>query len=269
MRDRIRRSLSGPTRAAIPRPPTPKCAGPVGWMLLSCHSIRRNRSPKSASRCGICSRCQGSTTVVAQTGSRPTMERTLSRVALPSGSRRTSVVLLTAIPRRIGLFHRELSRCKARKTGTKFPIGTARAPKEGYHDRRRAAEEHSLPSSSSTAESYPSRPTPSAPRAPVHRCILVHLCGFKIFVSQFIRQTKLLVSLILCGTTHVGLVVSCVRENVVGLPVFLDQGYVVRRKCLEFLLLRGSVGGDHFEARGDEKILFALRLRAGAAHCQA
>src|SRR5208337_5296757 len=88
--------------------------------------------------------------------------------------------------------------------------------------------------------SHPSPRTPSAPRAPVHRCILVHLRGFKIFVSQFIRQTKLFVSLILFWTTHVGLIVSCVRKHVVGFPFFLDQGHVVRRKCLEFLLLRGS-----------------------------
>jgi len=32
------------------------------------------------------------------------------------------------MPRRIGLFHGELSRSKARKTGTKFPIGMARDP---------------------------------------------------------------------------------------------------------------------------------------------
>ena len=49
-------------------------------------------------------------------------------------------------------------------------------------------------------------------------------CGFKIFVSQLIGQTKLPVSLILFWTTYVGLVVGCVRENVVGLSVFLDQG---------------------------------------------
>src|SRR5260370_42214057 len=67
------------------------------------------------------------------------------------------------------------------------------------------------------SQPYPAGPTPSAPPAPVHRCILVHLRGFKIFVSQFIRQTKLLVSLILCWTTNVSLVVSCVRQNVIGL----------------------------------------------------
>src|SRR5712671_4223137 len=122
--------------------------------------------------------------------------------------------------------------------------------------------------SSSLAQSYPSRPTPSAPRTPVHRCILVHLRGFKIFVSQFIRQTKLLVSLILCWTTNVSLVVSCVRKHVVGLPVFLDQGHFVSRKCLKFLFLCGGAGDDHFEARGDEKVLFILRLHAGAAQCQ-
>ncbi len=130
------------------------------------------------------------------------------------------------------------------------------------------ARPYKLPSSSLAAESYKSRPTPSAPRAPVHRGILVHLRCFKIFVSQFIRQTKLLVRLILCGPTDVGLVISCVRENVVGLPVFLDQGHFARRKCLEFLLLRGSAGDDYFEARGDQKVLFVLRLRASAAHCQ-
>src|SRR5260370_15464811 len=116
--------------------------------------------------------------------------------------------------------------------------------------------------------SHPSPRTPSAPRASVHRCILVHLRGFKIFVSQFIRQTELLVSLILCWTAHVGLVVSCVRKHVVGLPVFLDQGHFASRKCLEFLLLCGSAGDNHFEASGDQQVLFALRLRAGAACCQ-
>ena len=39
---------------------------------------------------GTRSRCQGSTTVVAHSGSSPTSERTLSRVADPSGRRRTS-----------------------------------------------------------------------------------------------------------------------------------------------------------------------------------
>jgi hypothetical protein len=63
--------------------------------------------------------------------------------------------------------------------------------------------------------SHPSPRTPSAPRAQVHRCLLVHLSGFKIFVSQFVHQTELLVSLILCWITHVGLVISCVWENVI------------------------------------------------------
>ena len=40
--------------------------------------------------CGTRSRCHGSITVVAQSGSSPTIERTLSRVALPSGRRSTS-----------------------------------------------------------------------------------------------------------------------------------------------------------------------------------
>jgi hypothetical protein len=94
-------------------------------------------------------------------------------------------------------------------------------------------------------------PQPSAPRAPVHRCILVHLRGFKISVSQFICQTELLVSLILGWTTNVGLVVHCVRKHVVGLSFFWDQSHFAGWKCLQFLCLCGGGRDDHFEARGD------------------
>ena len=52
--------------------------------------MRRNRSVRICTVRGALSRCQGSMTVVAQIGNRPTMERTLSRVALPSGKRSTS-----------------------------------------------------------------------------------------------------------------------------------------------------------------------------------
>src|SRR5215475_4685292 len=51
-------------------------------------------------------------------------------------------------------------------------------------------------------KSYPARPTPSAPRTPVHRRILVHLGALKIFVFQLIRQTELLIRLILFRTTN-------------------------------------------------------------------
>ena len=50
----------------------------------------RKRSVITSVTCGTSSRCHGSMTVVAQRGNKPTMERTLSRVALPSGRRRTS-----------------------------------------------------------------------------------------------------------------------------------------------------------------------------------
>ena len=59
-------------------------------MLSSSSGMRRNRSSRICTARGASSRCQGSMTVVAQSGNKPTMERTLSRVALPSGKRRTS-----------------------------------------------------------------------------------------------------------------------------------------------------------------------------------
>jgi len=62
-------------------------------------------------------------------------------------------------------------------------------------------------------------------------------------------ELKLLVSLALARATHVGLVVSCVRENVVDLPVLLNQANFTCRKCLELLLLGGSLWNDNFEAR--------------------
>ena len=66
--------------------------------------------------------------------------------------------------------------------------------------------------------------------------------------------------MVLVWTTHVGLAVSCVRENVVDLPVFLNQAHFTSRECLELLLLGGSLWNDNFEARGDQQVLFVLRL---------
>ena len=49
--------------------------------------MRCQRSFKIAITLGTFSRCHGSKTLVAQSGNRPTMDRTLSRVAQPSGRR--------------------------------------------------------------------------------------------------------------------------------------------------------------------------------------
>src|SRR5258707_8579175 len=116
-------------------------------------------------------------------------------------------------------------------------------------------------------------PTHPGPPHPPHEPQSIDASWFISAASRFslanlFAKRSYFVSLILCWTTHVGLVVSCVRENVIGHPVFLDQGHFARRKCLEFLLLRGSAGDDYFEASGDQKVLFVLCLRASAAHCQ-
>ncbi len=54
--------------------------------------MRRRRSWNIAVTPGTLSRCQGSMTVVAQSGSKPTMERTLRRVALTIGMAQDVVV---------------------------------------------------------------------------------------------------------------------------------------------------------------------------------
>ena len=59
-------------------------------MDASSSGIRRRRSAMLAMTRGIRSRCDFSTTEVAHRGRSPTIERTLSRVALPSGSRSRS-----------------------------------------------------------------------------------------------------------------------------------------------------------------------------------
>src|SRR6266566_9399965 len=79
---------------------------------------------------------------------------------------------------------------------------------------------------------------PSAPRTPLHGCVLVHLSGFEILVRNVICGAKLLVSLVLLRSTDIGLVMCRVRENVVGSPVSVDHGHFARRKVLELLLLR-------------------------------
>ena len=54
-------------------------------------------------------------------------------------------------------------------------------------------------------------------------------------------------------------------KNVVGLSILLNHGHLVVWKGLEFLLRR-SFENDYVEARGNERVLFALRV--GAAYGQ-
>src|SRR6266566_10045718 len=100
---------------------------------------------------------------------------------------------------------------------------------------------------------------PSAPRTPLHRRVLVHLSGLEILVRNVICGAKLLVSLVLPGSTDIGLVMRRVRENVVGSPLSIDHGHFARRELLELLLLRGGLGGDHLKAGRHKHALFVLR----------
>src|SRR6476660_2210019 len=106
---------------------------------------------------------------------------------------------------------------------------------------------------------------PSAPRTPLHGCVLVHLSSLELLLRNVICGALLLVSLVLVRTTYVGLVMRRVRENVVGSPVFVDHGYMARRKLLKLLLLRSRLRGDHFKAGGHQHALFVL----GATCCGA
>src|SRR6266571_2406888 len=83
--------------------------------------------------------------------------------------------------------------------------------------------------------------TPPPPCPPLHLRILVHLSGLEILVRNVICGAELLVSLVLLRSTDIGLVMSRVRENVVGSPLPVDHGHMAGRKLLELLLLRGSL----------------------------
>src|SRR5438094_3238015 len=110
---------------------------------------------------------------------------------------------------------------------------------------------------------------PPAPRTPLHLRILVHLSGLEILVRNVICGAELLVSLILVRSTDVGLVMSRVRENVVGSPLSVDHGHMAWRKLLQLLLLRGGLGSDHLEAGRHQHALFVLRAACcGAADRQ-
>src|SRR5436305_15090204 len=107
--------------------------------------------------------------------------------------------------------------------------------------------------------------TPSAPCPPLHLRLLVRFSGFEILVRNVICGAELLVSLVLVRSTDIGLVMSRVWENVVGSPLSVDHGHMARRKLLELLLLRGSLGGNHLKPGRHQHAFFVL----GAACCGA
>src|SRR5213596_3500173 len=98
--------------------------------------------------------------------------------------------------------------------------------------------------------------TPTAPCPPLHLRILVHFSGLEILVRNVICGAELLVSLVLLGSTDIGLVMCRVRENVVGFPLPVDHGHMARRKLLQLLLLRSRLGGDYLEAGRHEHAFF-------------
>src|SRR5437763_9057904 len=107
--------------------------------------------------------------------------------------------------------------------------------------------------------------SPPAPSSPLHLGILVHFSGLEILVRDVICGAELLVSLVLLRSTDIGLVMSRVRENIVGSPLSVDHGHMARRKLLELLLLRGSLRRDHLKAGRHQHALLVL----AAACCRA
>src|SRR6266496_4248823 len=111
--------------------------------------------------------------------------------------------------------------------------------------------------------------SPAAPYTPLHLRILVRFSGLEILVRNVICGAELLVSLVLLRSTDIGLVMSRVRENVVGSPFSVDHGDMARRELLELLLLRSRLGGDHFKAGCHQHALFVLSAACcGAADRQ-
>src|SRR6059058_1067634 len=100
--------------------------------------------------------------------------------------------------------------------------------------------------------------TPTAPCPPLHLRILVHLSGLEILVRNVICGAELLVSLVLLRSADIGLVMSRVREDIVGSALPVDHGHMAGRKLLELLLLRGRPGRDHLKAGGDKHTLLVL-----------
>ena len=89
--------------------------------------------------------------------------------------------------------------------------------------------------------SSPAKP-PATPSTPVHCRVLIHRSSFGVLLRKVPLSAKVLISLILSRSTHIDHVPRRVRDDVVGLPVFLDRGYLASLKLLELLLLRGVLG---------------------------
>jgi hypothetical protein len=107
------------------------------------------------------------------------------------------------------------------------------------------------PNAWSVTHSSPAQP-PATPSTPVHRRVLIHVSSFGLLLRKVPLSAKVLISLILSRSTHIDHVPRRVRDDVVGLPVFLDRGYLASLKLLEPLLLRGVLGGNHLKAGGYE-----------------
>src|SRR5436189_3370867 len=104
---------------------------------------------------------------------------------------------------------------------------------------------------------------PSAPGTPLHLRILVHLSGLEILVRNVICGAELLVRLVLLRSADIRLVMSRVREDIVGSALPVDHGNMTRRKLLELLLLRSSLGSNHLKAGRHKHAFFVL----GATCC--
>src|SRR5437667_12846712 len=105
---------------------------------------------------------------------------------------------------------------------------------------------------------WPPARAPSAPRPPLHLSILVRFSSLEILVRYVICGAQLLVSLVLLRSTDIGLVMSRVRENVVGSPLSVDHGHMARRKLLQLLLLCGGLGGDYLKTGRHKHTLLVL-----------
>src|SRR5947199_7677501 len=108
-----------------------------------------------------------------------------------------------------------------------------------------AGRKRSLPPAATVEASVESR---SPGRAKTHHGILVHLSGHEVVVAQLLGQSQLLIGLILCGRSHVGLIVRNVRLHVELLSFPGDQSELAWRQCLKQLLLPRRISGEQFEA---------------------
>src|SRR5438132_13487911 len=103
----------------------------------------------------------------------------------------------------------------------------------------------SLPPTATVEASVEAR---SPRRAPTHHGILVHLSGHEVVVAQLLGQSQLLIGLVFCRRSHVGLVVRNVRLHVELLSFPGDQSELAWRQCFKQLLLLSRISGEQFEA---------------------